>query len=214
MGGHPGVNGWLTALTRADPRGHILAMFDGGSHAGKRARLAVLAMAALSFAYTPAAADDRRLTLTANSELSFGSFAVIGNGSRTVSASGAVTSRSILQAGRGGTGPARFTLTYDRGSNARRPVDVIVELVLIAPGRERDGRVTARLSAFDSDIAGHQRITPGVPVRLTIANCRGRSCTARFAIGARLDVSEGGSGTGGASLSIPLLMDAVVISDE
>lgn len=156
-----------------------------------------------------AKADRRDLELTSTTDLRFGTFAVIDRGSRTVSATGNVTSSAILSTSRGDTGPAQFTLVYDRGNNGRQSLDLVIEIILSPPQPARQGGVTAQLSAFDSTIPGHPRIVPGQPVRITIDNCRSRQCIATFAVGGTIDITRS---YGGGNLNIPLLFDATIIS--
>ncbi|MCP5386260.1 MAG: DUF4402 domain-containing protein [Novosphingobium sp.] len=150
-----------------------------------------------------------QLTVTPQSDLRFGSLVVFGSGSRTVSANGNVLDSGIMSGDQGISGPARFTVSYDRGNESRRPLDVQIEVVLsnVSP-INRDG-TSARIATFDSDLPGGNQIQPGRPFTIRIPDCRQRVCSRSFAVGGRLDVTRN---FGGADLRFPLVLDAVVIS--
>lgn len=168
--------------------------------------LALLATAAV---HTPAAADPREISVVPESELRFGSFAVMGAGARSVAANGTVTDSFILPTQAGDTGPARFTVSYDRGNASRRSLDIEVELVLAPIGPVTQGGVTAQIGAFESTLPNHPTIVPGQAIRISMPNCVTRVCARSFAIGGRIDVTRN---FGGADLSIPLVFDATVVS--
>ncbi len=157
----------------------------------------------------PASAKVPTLLISSDSDLRFGSFIVIGSGSRTVTAAGMVSDVSIVPAGRGDTGPARFTVSYDRGNESKRVLSLVIEVVLSSVPRIVRGGVSAQLGQFVSDIPGAASVQPGSPIVLTIPNCSARVCSRTFAIGGRLDVT---SQFGGASFQIPLPIDAVIRS--
>ena len=155
----------------------------------------------------------RQITVSPDSELRFGTFLVFGSGARVVAPGGATTNVSIFPVPGDSTAPARFTVTYDRGNNAannRRPRTVEIELVMSQPAPVTVNGVTGRVSAFNTDLPGVGRIEPGRAFRLTIPNCQTRTCSASFQIGGRIDVTRQANG---AELTIPLMMDAVLISD-
>ncbi len=149
--------------------------------------------------------------ITPDSELRFGTFMVFGSGSRTVSALGNVTDVSIVPLEGDPVRPARFTVSYDRGNESRHVLDIELELFITPPASVRVQGVDARLSAFETDLPGSQSITAGQPVRVNLNNCRDRVCSMSFYVGGRLDVSRQ---YGGASLVIPIPVDATVISAE
>lgn len=156
-----------------------------------------------------AEAQRPQLNIISNSDLRFGSFVVLGSGSRTVSPNGAVTDVSLIPAGSGGTGPARFTISYDRGNRRIRPADLEFEVVFSSVPLTTQGGVQARVSSFQSDLPGYRNFSPGQIIQLTLQNCRTRICSRTFNVGARLDVQRN---YGGAQLNIPLPVDAALIS--
>ena len=173
-------------------------------------RGAVLAAAALLVSQ-PVSADVPRVRISPDSELRFGSFMVFGSGARTVSATGLVSDQAIVPIEGSTTGPARFTISYDRGNESKQSLDIEIELVISNPGPVRAGGVDARLSAFETDLPGALRVTPGQAIRLSIRNCSTRVCSRSFQVGARLDVARQ---FGGADLSVPIPLDATIISAE
>ena len=65
----------------------------------------------------PAAhADTPQLQILPQSELKFGSFAVPSRGSIEVGPTGLVSRSGVISVASGDTGPARFTVRYDRGT--------------------------------------------------------------------------------------------------
>lgn len=170
----------------------------------------ILGMAALVVALSlaPAAQADS-FSIQRTADLRFGRFAVFASGWRSVGASGAVSGSGIMAVAGSSTGPAQFTLRYDRGSTSTRPITVAAQVMLIAPGQLIKDGVVARLSAFESDLPGGSLLVSGMPVTVTIANCTTRVCTANFAIGARIDVDRQ---AGGADLTIPLPVTAILLA--
>lgn len=178
------------------------------SRISRKLPLLVLATYCGSSAF-PALADRPKVLLTSQSELKFGSFVVLGSGSRRVSATGAVSGTSIISTAHNDTGPARFTVSYDRGNNGRRNLNVVVQIVVSPVQQIQQGGITASLSSFDTDIPGVRRISPGQAVLVKMPNCRTRVCSRSFHIGGRIDVVRH---YGGGGLTIPLLVDATLIS--
>lgn len=136
---------------------------------------------------------------------------VFGRGARTVSAVGAVSDISIIPIEGTNPSPASFTVSYDRGNESRQIIDIELELVLTASESFKQEGVEAGLSAFETDLPGNLRISQNRAFRVSLPNCRTRVCSRSFTVGARLDVYRE---YGGASLVIPLLIDAAVISAE
>lgn len=159
----------------------------------------------------PAAAAPEGLTVTADAQLRFGAFIVVSQGSRRVSANGTVTSDSIYPVGNAAVGPAQFTVTYDRGNNNHKPINVIFEVILAGVSPVNQSGLRGALSTFDSDLAGAGVLVPGRAYSVTIANCAARTCSKTFRIGARLDVTRS---SGGGVLSIALPIIANLISSE
>ena len=151
------------------------------------------------------------LTVTPDTVLRFGNFVVITTGSRTISASGAVTNSGIFPVGSAPVGPAQFTVTYDRGNNNPQVLRVIFQLVLGSVSPVSQAGVTGTLSSFVSDLPGAAALVPGQVVTYTIPSCATRTCSMSFRIGARLDVSRA---SGGAALTIALPVTATLISAD
>jgi hypothetical protein len=165
--------------------------------------LAPVALALL--AASPARADN--LIVTADQQLRYGSFAVPGTGSRTVSATGLVTDSGILPVS-GPTGPAQFTLAFDRGGSSN-PVTLVIQVLLGSVGPVSQGGVTGTLSAFTTDLPGIPLLVPGQAAILNVTGCAARICTRSFRIGARLDITRA---SGGAALTLPLPVSATVLA--
>lgn len=166
-------------------------------------------MATLCLPTSPATANTPQVSVLPESELSFGTFMVFGSGSRTVSPVGAVSDIGIVALEGQPIAPARFTISYDRGNQSRNAMELELEVVLSVPPPTRMGGVEARLSAFETDLPGAMRITPGRPFRLIISDCRTRICSRTFQVGGRLDVTRH---FGGAQLVLPIPVDVAVIS--
>lgn len=171
------------------------------------------AVAALAFAAgaAPAMAVPSKLLILNPVLLRFGTFAVPSSGFREVSASGAVTSSGIFALDAGGTGPARFTIQYDRGNNSKRRLDLVIDLVFSTPPAFAQGGLTARLSRYQTDIPGYGVIAPGQTVRIDLTNCLQRVCSRSFNLGGRLDVDHT---FGGGNVEIPIPVYAVVVSER
>lgn len=181
---------------------------------GKRmlVRLAQLFLAAgwLGFYASPAAiANKPELQIITNADLRFGAFAVPTRGFREISPSGSIISAGIFALNDSGTGPARFTVQYDRGNNGRRRLDLVIELVLSAPSTFTNGGLTAQLSRYQTDLPGYSFVQPGQVIRIEMPNCTQRVCSTSFNLGGRLDVERS---FGGGPVVIPIPADAVLVS--
>lgn len=143
--------------------------------------------------------------------LRFGTFAVPTSGYREVSASGAVSGAGIFALTSAGTGPARFTLQYDRGNNSKRRLDISVDLIFSTPPAFAQGGLTARLSRYQSDLPGYATIAPGQSVRIELVNCVQRVCSVSFNIGGRLDVDRT---FGGGQVDVPIPVYAAVVAER
>jgi hypothetical protein len=150
-----------------------------------------------------------RLIVQSARELSFGSFVVFTQGSRTVTATGAVTGSSVFPVAQDRAFPASFTVTYDRGNESRRPISLVIQLQLLSPAPLASGGITGSLSAFSTDLAGYGAITPGQTMTVAIDNCVTRTCSRSFRIGARLDVVRS---YGGGKVTMPLPVSAVLVA--
>ena len=170
---------------------------------GPIAAAAVLAQA------SPAQATPASLTITADTALRFGAFVVVSAGSRAVSANGTVTNNGIFPINSAPTGPAQFTVTYDRGNNNPQPIDVTFQLLRSSVSPVSQAGVTGTLSAFGSDLPGAAVLVPGQAVTLSMPSCTARTCSMTFHAGARIDVTRA---SGGAALSIALPMIANLLS--
>ena len=157
----------------------------------------------------PARAAPAQLSIVPQSDLRFGSFAVMGSGYRIVSPSGAVQDSGIFSTTTSGTGPAQFALVYDRANNSRRTLNLQIQLTFLPPQTVQVGGVTANLSAYQSDIPGAPNITAGQIVEINIPNCATRVCQTTFRLGGRLDVDRS---FGGASIVVPIPVDAFLVS--
>ncbi len=157
----------------------------------------------------PANALPAKLSIVPQSDLRFGSFAVMGSGYRIVSPTGGVIDSGIFSTTSGDTGPAQFTLVYDRGDNSKRVLNLNIQLVFSPPPTVQIGGVTANLSAYTSDLPGAPQIAPGQIVEVNIPNCATRVCQRTFHLGGRLDVDRT---SGGAQISIPIPVDGLLVS--
>lgn len=153
----------------------------------------------------------RQIVITPDSDLRFGRFLVFGSGARVVSASGATTNYSVFPVPGDLTGPARFTVTYDRGNNSRKARDIEIDIVISNPTPATVGGVSGRVSALQTDLPGVGAILPGQPFRISMPNCQTRTCSRSFQVGGRIDVTRS---AGGASLTIPLPIDGILVSDR
>ncbi len=158
---------------------------------------------------SPAHAVPESLTISADANLRFGAFVVIASGSRTVRANGAVTNASIFPIVTVPTGPAQFTVTYDRGNQSGKPVDITFQVLMSSISAVNVNGVTGTLSSFDSDLEGAAVFVPGQAYSFTIRNCSQRACSKTFRVGGRIDVSRSSAG---ATLTIALPMIATLIS--
>lgn len=157
----------------------------------------------------PAAAAPPELRIIAETELEFGTFAVIGSGYRIVGPDGSVQSSGLFSMSNSDTSPARFTIRYDRGNNGRRPLNLRLQLTLSPAPTVMQGGLAAQLSNYRTDIPGAANVSPGQIIEVTIPNCRTRICSTSFNVGGRLDVQ---SNSGGGRIAIPIPADVVLIS--
>lgn len=157
----------------------------------------------------PACAAPPAVTVSADLPLRFGALLVPASGTRIVTSRGQVIDTGLFAIGEDPVGPAQFTVTYDRGNESRRPIDVDVQVFLSGSGKVRIGAVEGELSQLESDIrsAGGGRDEP--IVTLTLTDCRERRCSMTFRVGGRLDVLRT---SGGAGLVIALGATASVLA--
>ncbi|RJY09147.1 DUF4402 domain-containing protein [Aurantiacibacter aquimixticola] len=154
--------------------------------------------------------DPARVTIRAESDLHFGTFMVFGTGRRTVSANGLVTDDAIVALEGSTPSPARFTVTYDRGNQSRRVLDIEIDLHVYDTSRVTVDGIEADVSSIQTDIPGATRLESGRPIRISIPNCRTRICTSTFSVGGTLTVSRS---YGGASLTVPLPVYVELVSE-
>ncbi|WP_295529801.1 DUF4402 domain-containing protein [Novosphingobium sp. Chol11] len=166
-----------------------------------------LAGAALLVPAAQAAAPT--ISVRAEQDLRFGTFFTDTAGTRTVSATGAVTGTAIVPVGANTAGPAQFTITYDRGNNANRTYALQVQLIMTGVSLKVGG-VTGVLSSFDTDLPGVGTLLPGQAAVFTINGCRRQICTQTFRVGGRLDVTRA---NGGAALALALPLTVVLIAE-
>lgn len=184
---------------------------QGARRSRMRGKLLAVAALAIAVGTAPATAVPPKISIINPLYLRFGTFAVPVSGFREVSPSGGVTSSGIFALGNTGTGPARFTVQYDRGNNSRRRLDIVVDLVFSTPPAFAQAGLNARLSRYQTDIPGYGLIAPGQTVRVEMRNCVQRVCSMSFNLGGRLDIDRA---FGGGLVEIPIPVDAIVISDR
>lgn len=175
-----------------------------GTCLGSALALALLVPAPARAQLVPGAPS---LTVSAGSQLRFGVMVVPLSGSRTVGADGSVSDAGVIPVASGATGPAEFTITYDRGVQSTQPLTITLQVVLSAAPPVLQSGVAGQLSAFTSDLPGAPVLVAGTPVTATITNCVTRSCALTFHIGGRLDVLRA---FGSANLAFSLPVTALV----
>jgi hypothetical protein len=160
---------------------------------------------------TPATinATSASLTISQDMPLRFGSIVVFGHGSRSVSANGETGNDQIYPVGINTSGPARFTVTYDRGSDPLREVSVTYLIMLGGVAPVNQSGLTGTLSRFDSDLPEASSILPGRGVVQTMPPCISQTCRSTFHIGAWLEVTQA---KGGGTLSFSLPVSAKLVS--
>ncbi|MGB7408592.1 MAG: DUF4402 domain-containing protein, partial [Pontixanthobacter sp.] len=166
-------------------------------------------LALIGLCAPPAHAARPQLRIVSEGELRFGSFAVMDSGYRIVGPNGGVQSSGIFSITSGDTGPARFTIQYDRGNNGRRRLNLRIQLVLSATPVVTEKGIVARLSSYRTDLPGAGAVQPGRIIELNIPNCTQRVCSKSFSLGARLDIERS---FGGGQIEVPIPIDAVLIS--
>jgi len=149
--------------------------------------------------------------IVADTDLRFGQFVVFSTGSRTVTATGTVRDNAIFPVPSAPTGPAQFTVVYDRGNEGRKSLDLEIGVALLNVSPVEVNGVKGVLSAFETDLPGYANIAPGDEIRISIKNCQVRLCAKSFRVGARLDVQKS---SGSAVLRIALPMTATLFSVE
>ncbi|MCX7284633.1 MAG: DUF4402 domain-containing protein [Novosphingobium sp.] len=156
-----------------------------------------------------AGAAPASITVSAERDLEFGTFAVPASGWRWVSTTGEIRDGGILAFSGSLVAPARYSIIFDRGNESRRPLDVLVQVMMIAPRSFVAGGVSASLSNLASDLPDAGSTPSGLSATVRIANCRERRCAVSFNVGGRIDVSRT---QGGATLRIPIAVTAAILS--
>lgn len=175
---------------------------------GRRARIVCLVLPGLLVSAVPTRADQPEVRVTAIRDLRFGSFAVPSSGWREVTPAGVVSGSGII-AMPGATGPAQFTLTYDRGNNGQVRLNIQLQLILLpAPVVTQQG-VVARLTGYQTDLPGAARVAAGQPVLVSLPDCRQRLCAVSFHVGGRLDLERT---SGGGRVEVPIPVSVSVLS--
>lgn len=174
---------------------------------------AILGLAALCAG--PARAATPSVTITADQPLRFGTLLVPFSGTRTVGADGSISDSGLMGLAGNPTGPAQFTVTYDRGNNSFHShgrgggdITIVVQVIFAGYQTVRSGGVTGQLSGLTSDLQGNGNQLTGSVATVTIANCVARTCSQTFHVGATLNVNRA---SGGAQLVFPLPASAAVI---
>ena len=164
---------------------------------------------ALAAGSGPVGAITPQVRVIPGQDLRFGTFAVPTSGYRIVSPAGAVQDSGIFTTMMGDSGPARFTVAYDRGNNGRNRLDITIHLVFSPPPAISSGGLTARLSALTSDLPNAPLVVPGQVIEIRLPDCRVRVCQTSFQLGGRLDIDRS---FGGGPISIAIPVDASVVS--
>ncbi|MCY1669501.1 DUF4402 domain-containing protein [Novosphingobium sp. SL115] len=157
---------------------------------------------------TTSHAKTPEILVTSDLPLRFGTLLVPSAGSRTIGSSGTVQDSGVFQIGNDPVGPAQFTVTYDRGNEGNRTINVVIQLVVNANQKVRVGAVEGQLSQLESDARTPSGATGGALATFTLANCRERRCSRTIRIGGRLDLSRT---AGGAQLVVPLAASAILL---
>jgi hypothetical protein len=142
-------------------------------------------------------------------DLRFGTIVVFGSGTRTVTPSGGVTDSGLVPGTGDSPGPAQFSVGYQRGNNAKNPINVTLEIVVGTIPPVSQGGVTGSVTNLTSDLPGASTLTPGQIVTVSINGCRTVRCGVTFNLGGRLNVTRS---WGGASLTTPVPVSVTVVS--
>lgn len=149
------------------------------------------------------------ITVTADQTLRFGTFAVAGSGTRTVGASGTTSNTNVYPVSGSTSGPAQFTIAYERLIQTGLPINVTVQITIAPVSSVTQNGVTGSISQFTTDLPGNASVTAGQAFTYTIANCTTFICQQSFRIGASLNVSQS---TAGATLTAPLSVTATIVT--
>jgi hypothetical protein len=150
------------------------------------------------------------INITQSQTLRFGTFAVLGKGSKTVGAQGNVSETGLVTLGKINEGPAEFTLTWQRGNNLLVPTTVVVQVSYATSPAVVVSGINAQITAYESDLGGLRSVTPGGTQTYTFLACIRPSCSVTFRVGGRLDVSAGNDG---AQLSFAVPVTARIVAE-
>lgn len=156
-----------------------------------------------------AVAAPATITVKAERDLEFGTFAVPSSGWRSVSTSGETAGGGILVFSGGPVGPARFSIIYDRGNESKRAEDILVQVIITAPRNYIAGGISASLTAIITDLPQTQASASGAVATILIANCRERQCLTSFNVGGRIEITRIGAGAG---VRMPIAVTASIVS--
>lgn len=155
-------------------------------------------------------ARNATISLVQNQPLRFGTFAVLGQGSKTVGAAGNITEQGLVSFGRDPVAPAEFTLTWQRNNATRFPVTVVVQLSYGASAPVTINGITGQITSYESDLGGLSTINPGGNESYTFLACAAATCSVRFRVGGRLAIS---AGSDGAQLTMPVPLTARIMAE-
>ncbi|MFM5930716.1 MAG: DUF4402 domain-containing protein [Novosphingobium sp.] len=156
-----------------------------------------------------ALADQATVTITPNAPLRFGTLLVPTTGTRTVNAFGVVSDSGLFTVGGPATGPAQFSLVYDRGNESRRVINIQIQVTFSGLQQVTAGGVVGRLSQLDTDLPVSIGTMTGTTMTLTLRGCAQRRCGTSFRVGGRLQVTRN---YGGGELVFPLPAVATVLA--
>lgn len=176
---------------------------------GRRLGQSLMFLGALVAAQGKAHADPASLTVVAQRPLNFGTLMVPSSGSRTLGSDGSISDSGVIAISGEQASPAEFAITYDRGSENNRSINIMVQVFLSGGQTTSTDGVEGRLSLFDTDLALDGGLSSGATGTFTITDCRERRCTQTFRVGARLDVDRS---FGGATMIFPLPVTATVLA--
>jgi hypothetical protein len=172
---------------------------------------AILASVLLGLGAAAPARAAQGLTVTADQALRFGSFVVVGTGTRTVSAAGTVTDSNTYPVSGAATGPAQFTLVYERaiqlGIPVNLPILVTVQIIIAPVAPVTQNGVTGTISRFTTDLPGNPTVTAGQAFSYTLPLCVTLICQQTFRVGGSIDASQSTAGT---TITAPLSVTATI----
>ncbi|WP_018075615.1 DUF4402 domain-containing protein [Novosphingobium nitrogenifigens] len=179
------------------------------SFAHGRSRVLIPALLGTLAIATPASATPGSLSLLSNQPLRFGTIVTVDGGSRTVGADGSTINSNVFPLGDRTSGPAQFTLVYNRPGNDKRAYQLTFAINLPSVPNVRAAGVQGTLSGFTTDLPGIPVLQPGRTALYTLSNCMSDSCSVTFHIGGTLNVERT---SGGGELTFPLVLMTSVVA--